>query len=273
MPYGFYRERAPPGSPAALGGFISNSLLENVWGEALGNAYIYGENGEDDKVIHNVWIGDGPVMDLAGHFRVRDRPVEAVVQVGAFVDNDMIGSDFGNPNNYAVATRAVIQASANIQGNDFGRSPGLVAGSSAARPALRAPVVLFNRFATGQAEGRFLTALAAVHAGQFLAEAGGERAGPAAPGLPLAGVAMAPADAGGVVPVGDRGILRVAKGPTALRSGQPVGLAPGDPTRVDTRMDGHGRDAASLGTVWQDAGADAPTAIIVLGAPLISPGR
>ena len=259
-PYGFYREHAPPGSPAPLA-FISNSLLENIWGEALGNGYIHGENGVGDVVVRNTWINTSPVMDLTGEYRIRDRPVEAVIQVGAFVDNDMIGSDFGNPNNYAMAARAVIAASANIQGNDFGRSPDLVAGSSSAKPALRAPVVLFNRFATGQAEGRFLTALSAVDVGQVMAEAGGDRTGPAAPGLPLAGVAMAAADAGAVVPVGNRGIVRVTKKAIPLRSGQAVGLVPGDPTRVDASA----HDTASLGTVWQDVGADAPMAIIVLG--------
>jgi hypothetical protein len=260
VPYGFYREPAPAGS-VALGGFISNSLLENVWGESLGNGYIYGENGGRDRVERNTWINDAPVMDLAGDVRLPGRPAEALVRVGAWTDNDMIGSDFGNPNNYRMVTRALILAEDEIQGNDFGRAPDMVSGSSAARPALRGRVMLFNRFATGQAQGRWLTATAGVRAGEMLAEAGFDRAAPAAPGLPLAGVAMAAADAEGAVPVCDRGVVRAAKSAFALHRGERVGVASDDPTTVAPVAS----DAAGFATVWETAPQDSPDVTIVIG--------
>jgi hypothetical protein len=248
-PYGFYREARPAAGGRMLDGFITDSLLENVWGESIGDGYVFGENGSNDRVQHNVWINSAPVMDTAAAYRLHDRVPEALVRVGAWIDNEMIASDFGNPSNYNAVSRAIIEASDNIQGNAFGRAPDMVRLSSAAKPALVAPVVLFNRFTTGQAEGRFMVANKPVSAGEILSEAGYDHAEPAAVGRVLAGVAMSPAAAGEVLAVGDRGLVRTGKVREALHAGDPLGLARDDPTRAAAAPAG----GPAFAAVWQDA--------------------
>ena len=260
-PYGFYRE-AKPGGGVVLDGFISNSLLENVWGEDLGNGYIFGENGVHDRVQHNVWINSSPVMGLGGTYRLKDRRPSALVTVGAWIENEMINSDFGNPNNYHEVLRALIEARENIQGNSFGRAPDMVGGSSAAKPALVAPVVLSNSFGTGQVAGRFMVATKPVAAGAVLSEAGFDRTEPALPGRAVAGVAISSAAGGGVVAVADRGLVRVDKQAGVLRAGDRLGSAPDDPSRVAVVPAGSPAFAAA----WEDAADSARDVTAYLGA-------
>jgi len=263
-PYGFYREAAS-GGERPIGSFVTNSLLENVWGEALGDGFVTGENHGTDVVYGNVWINVRPVMDTSGTYRLPGRTPDALVSVGRWTENDMIRSDFGDPANYRNVGRALLMAADTIQGNAFGRAPTLVDGSSPAKPALAAPVILLDTFDTGEASGRFMTVTAGVHAGEILADAGFDRADPAAPGRPIAGVALAAGGAGDAVPVASRGLVSIVKGTEPLRRGTPLGLAPGDPTRAAPAAAG----AAILATVWEDAGPSAATVTAFLG-PFLS---
>lgn len=249
-PYGFYREAAARGGPV-MHSFITNSVLENVWGESLGNGYIRGENGAQDRVARNVWINCRPVMNTP-NYRLDGAGPRAMVRVGSWSGNRMIDSDFGHPDNQAAIEGALIEAAEDITGNDFGRAPDMVAGSSPLRPALRAPLLMSNTFETGNAQGRFAVAVVPLGAGQILAERGADQVAPNAPGGMPAGVALAAAGAGEAVPVADRGIVAVAKAPTALRRGERLRIDPNAPTQVT----GAGA-AAAFALAWQDAAADA----------------
>jgi hypothetical protein len=229
-PYAFYREVLPAGQTMVPNTFLANNTISNVNAEQVGEGYIFGENA-GDAVTENTFINDTPT--LSRNFQIAGRSALAVIDVGQFTINVSYDTDFSDSaGNFGLVRDAIVEASNNVQSNDFGFVPIEILNAPPNKPILKAGTVLFNTFTMDRARGEFRTAEAAVTAGQVLAFGlyaydGGAR--PMAAGFVPLGVAAQTIGSGMVVPVIKRGLVPAAKDTT-------VGLVQGSAVCVSTTI-------------------------------------
>ncbi len=173
----------------------------------------------------NTFINDTPT--LSSSFQIAGRSAPAVIDVGQFTINVSYNTDFSDAaGNFGFVRDAIVEASNNVQSNDFGFVPVEILNAPPNKPILKAGTVLFNKFATDRANGEFRTAEAPVAAGEVLAFGvngynGGAR--PMAAGYVPLGVAAQTMTTGAVTPVITRGLAPTSKDTTAgIAQGMPV---------------------------------------------------
>ena len=202
-PYGLYLEpkTANVGTPLT---FLTNSTLMNVYIEAIGNGWIYG-NGETGLVANNTIIGGG-YSDVGAQVNYAlpngsggHLTAPAVVYVTEFDRNTMINTNWSS---YGSVTDAILETDWYCVGNLWINDQSFVFNATASVPSIKCSSNMSqDRFLTAAGDGLFRTSSAAVAAGAPLADAGGFRVTPFTDGRTFAGLAATPAGANGAVGV------------------------------------------------------------------------
>ena len=233
-PYGFYREGAPSGRVVSLP-FVNDSLFE-IYGESLGNGLFYGENAAD-TLQTSLFNNTSPTLDGTGAYKLASRPANALIDVATQFENTFIGSDFASAGNYALVSDAIFEASSNIQSSrwmDTLSCFNLIAGATAAKPALLSPTIAYDDWREDRASGVFANADTVVAAGEVVARGlyhGGNHVTPETAALIPFGIAMTPNAAGhdnnGIVvaTAGQVTALKTTDAGVIIATQQPVALS------------------------------------------------
>ena len=248
-PYGLYLEpkTANVGTPLT---FLTNSTLMNVYIEAIGNGWIYG-NGETGLVANNTIIGGG-YSDVGAQVNYAlpngsggHLTAPAVVYVTEFDRNTMINTNWSS---YGSVTDAILETDWYCVGNLWINDQSFVFNATASVPSIKCSSNMSqDRFLTAAGDGLFRTSSAAVAAGAPLADAGGFRVTPFTDGRTFAGLAATPAGANGGV-----GVLTFADNVSnvpkvnpsqTIQQGQAIFATTGG---VAGGVDGQG----AIGTAW-----------------------
>jgi hypothetical protein len=237
-PYSFYQEALPSGQTSLPISFLSYSVISNMLGEQVGNAYMYSESG--GSVTNNTFVGGQPIVSMSSSSRLPGWTPRAVVYVGSFLYNTMENADFSNGGaNFALVSNAIFEAT--VSSNIMGDQTPMMNNLSATIPVILtdnngAGYSPFNRFTMGRSAGEFRAVEAAVTAGQVLTYGtiyAYHGARPMVPGAQPLGVAQGNAVAFSLVPVIEQGYVTVAKtAGTAIANGSPVCVSAATPTAV-----------------------------------------
>ena len=257
-PYGFYREPVLTTITNPIG-FLSNSVLTNVWIEAVGNAWIYGA-GQVGNVVGNVFTGGG-FSDVGSQTAYSipngsggTLPAPAVIYTDVFANNTMIGTNWSA---YGSVSDGIVEASQSCFQNAWYDDINFVFNQTAAVPAMRCgPNPQDDRFYNPQGDGLFRRVSTNVTAGEAVSDNGGFQVVPFADGRSFAGITASPAVTNGIVGVvsfSDNTQNVVKADPNqVIASGQPVFATTGG---VAGGLDGNG----AVGTAWTGSGAGTAT--------------
>jgi hypothetical protein len=225
-PYGYYREGAPYGS-SIQASFLSNTQLNNVGGEALGNSWMYGENGIGDFIGGNAFILTSPSIDPSRGFNLPSAGIPGVFVAGQFENNTFLSSniDNGTPaDNYRIVTCALVcmtAPSSQMTSNKWLDStsaqsmisgPGVTVEGFTSAPILVAQFAGNNTWSTGNASGTLVNTDTAVTPGEVMAysyQYTGSGATPMTSGAMVRGVSVNAAGAGGIIAVTEQGVVSV----------------------------------------------------------------
>ena len=139
-PYGFYREARTANITSQMTGFITQSELDYVFVEAIGQSYIYGEyascygSGFGCDVGGNTFVGGDPVVAGDPGWAILDQtgkpvPAKALVYVSSFNNNVLLNTKWGFA--YGSVTDGLIETVYEVQGNDFIDDNSLIFGATA----------------------------------------------------------------------------------------------------------------------------------------------
>jgi hypothetical protein len=226
-PYGYYREGAPYGS--SVTGWLTNTQLNNVSGEALGNGWMYGENGVSDMIASNVFIESSPSVDPSRGFNIPSQGIYGVFVVGQFITNTFIGTNINMNNGGSASDEIMIscalicaQAPSSLVGSnrwmDSLSSNSLITGTGVTTQSFTAPPIWVSQYSAnntwtaGNASGSFVTTDTAVTVGEVMAYTYSFFASSTTPmttGAVARGVAANAAAANGIVAVVEQGITNV----------------------------------------------------------------
>ena len=197
-PYGFYEETAPQTVSGPIG-FLTNSLLQNVWIEGVGNAWLYAATAFGN-VIANTFIGGGASgVGSYTSYTLAGAPIPAVVYVPTFKQNTLIGTNWSS---YGNVSDAIIEASSDCSGNTWLDDPGFFQAATLTVPPLKCPSVVDDTFSSYRGKGAFFTTRVVVpSSGMALADVGGNAVTSFSEGMPFAGLSASPASANAAVAV------------------------------------------------------------------------
>jgi hypothetical protein len=267
--YGYYREGAPYGQ-TATGGWLTNTQLNNVGGEALGNGWMYGENGAYDIASSNVFINTSPSVDPDRGFNLPNQGIYSVINVGQFQFNSFIGSNLaagngGGASDFTFVTCALIcgPVAGTLIGsnnwldvtssNSMINGTGVVYQSFTTAPIFASQYSADNAWSTGAASGLLAVTDTAVSIGQLMAYAysiNGASTTPMTTGAVPSGVAMNAALANGVVAVAQTGIATVNATHSATTAARAY-LSTSTPTSVTTASAPDANTSQVIGTFLQ----------------------
>jgi hypothetical protein len=156
-PYGFYLEAVPSTVTGVAGGFLTNTTLENVWGEALGNGWIYG-TGQTGTVNGDTFIGaavTSPGLNSSS-YKITASPVVGLIYAGAFNTNVMLNTSWGSGYSYAT-TAALIDVGTGACDSNMviGDTTFVTNSTSTVAPYYCTGQFGYNTFSIGQGSGIF----------------------------------------------------------------------------------------------------------------------
>ena len=257
-PYGFYREPVLATITNPIG-FLSNSVLTNVWIEAVGNAWIYGA-GQVGNVVGNVFTGGG-FSDVGSQTAYAipngsggTLPAPAVIYTDVFASNTMIGTNWSA---YGSVTDGIVEASQSCFQNAWYDDINFVFNQTAAVPALKCgPNPQDDRFYNPQGDGLFRRVSTNVTAGEAVSDNGGFQVMPFVDGRSFAGITASPAVPNGIV-----GVVSLSANPQNVVKADPNQvIAEGQPVFATTGGVAGGLDAnGAIGTAWSVSGAGTAT--------------
>ena len=195
-PYGFYAEANTGNVSSRLGGLLTNSVLDNVAAEAVGNSWIYGA-GQTGVVQANTFIGGGALdVGTQASYAVPGGAPGAIF-VNEFNYNTMIGT-FWAP--YASVRDAIVNASDNCSYNTWQNDYNFVfSATTSVAPLKCGNNKSKNEFFTGAGDGIFRQVGAALPAGLTVSDNGYVLDVAFANGKGFAGITATAAAAGEVV--------------------------------------------------------------------------
>ncbi len=257
-PYGFYREPVLATITNPIG-FLSKSVLTNVWIEAVGNAWIYGA-GQVGAVVGNVFTGGG-FSDVGSQTAYSlpngsggTLPAPAVIYTDVFVNNTMIGTNWSA---YNSVTDGIVEASQSCFQNAWYDDINFVFNQTAAVPAMRCgPNPQDDRFYNQQGDGLFRRVSTNVTAGEAVSDNGGFQVIPFVDGRSFAGITASPAVSNGIL-----GIVTFSDNTQNVVKADPNQvIAGGQPIFATTGGVAGGLDATgAIGTAWSGSGAGTTT--------------
>ena len=257
-PYGFYREPMPSGVTTTESGmgFVTQSTLEDDYGESLGNSFIYGP-GANDSFQDNTVIATDPEVSGGGAYQIPGAGIRGIIAVASIFGNHFYNSDFATGN---AGAAALFAATNSVQSNSFDEMTNAILNSSV--PILAAPTVIFNTFEMDRAAGEFRRAETAVTTGQVVefgtttGANGGTR--PLVAGGVALGIATQSQPAGTIVPVVERGWAAASKTvDVAIPAGAPVCASTTIPSSVTVCAN---KSGGPIVGVQQDGGTEAASA-------------
>ncbi len=112
-PYGFYAEANPSNVGQQIGGFLTNTVFDNVAAEAVGNSWIFGV-GQSGAVLSDTFTGGG-YMDVGGQtsYAVAGGSLGGIY-VNEFNNNTMVSTAWSP---YSAVTNAIVNVGDNCQYN------------------------------------------------------------------------------------------------------------------------------------------------------------
>lgn len=246
-PYGILAEDGAPER-----GFLTNNKFLDCAFEACGNGWIEGARAE----MHgNSLIGCSG--SLLSRYRLADRPRPGLIRVRLLERNLFIGGTAGfGDRSEGIETAAIVAEDA--VGNRFedgerlaamGREEGGVPALAVARTC-RA-----NRFQATDCSGEFRRVGEGGVAAGELVQPDYDRVRRAEANRVVAGIALAPGQAGGVVPVATAGQVAIAKTAAAVPMGAVLRPSAGQPQRVEAS----GGNGSPIGFAATDAPAGTAT--------------
>jgi hypothetical protein len=264
-PYGYYREGAPY-NQSSSSSFLTNTQLNNVGGEALGNGWMYGENGVSDIIEHNVFIETSPSIDPGRTYNIPTQGIYGVFVAGQFEYNTFLSSDIamnngGTATNYSFLTCALIcmPAPNSLIGTnrwaDSTASNGMITGAGVttqnwtSAPIWVAQYASNNVWSNGNASGSLVSTTSAVTPGQVMAYSYAYYAAGAAPyssGAVARGVAVNAAAANGVVAITEQGLASV-NATNYASSASPAYISTTTPTSVTTGTSSDANTSVRIG--------------------------
>jgi hypothetical protein len=264
-PYGYYREGVPFGQSSSSS-FLTNTQLNNVGGEALGNGWMYGENGVSDIIEHNAFIETSPSIDPSRSYNIPSQGLYGVFVAGQFEYNTFLNSDItmnngGGATNYTFLTCALICMPApnaligsnkwldSTSSNDMITGPDVTTQNWTSAPIWVAQYASNNVWSVGNASGSLVATTSAVTAGQVMAYNYAYYAAGAAPyssGAVARGVAVNAAAANGVVAVTEQGLASV-NATNYASSAAPAYISTTTPTSVTTGTSSDANTAVRIG--------------------------
>jgi len=264
-PYGYYREGAPYGQSSSSS-FLTNTQLNNVGGEALGNGWMYGENGVSDIIEHNVFIETSPSIDPGRGYNIPTQGLYGVFVAGQFEYNTFLSSNIamnngGGATNYTFLTCALICMPApnaligtnrwadSTASNDMITGPNVTTQNWTSAPIWVAQFASNNVWSNDNASGSLVNTTSAVTAGQVMAYTYAYYAANAAPyssGAVARGVAVNAAAANGVVAITEQGLASV-NATNYASSASPAYISTTTPTSVTTATSSDANTAVRIG--------------------------
>ncbi|WP_428393665.1 hypothetical protein [Lichenicoccus sp.] len=233
-PYGIYYEANTKNVSQELYTVLSNSVLMNVYIEAVGNGWIYG-SGESGAVVNNTFIGGGgsdvgsqpayAITNASGGVVA----APAVIYVNEFQNNTMISTFWSA---YGSVKDDIVEAGDYAVGNSWINDTGFVFNAtSTVSPIKGGNNTSQNRFETFKGDGVFRSSGSSVGAGVPVYDNGYLLVFPYKDGRPFSGITASPAGAGHTVAVLTYSDLlyNVAKADPsqAIAAGQPVFVTTG----------------------------------------------
>jgi len=263
-PYGYYREGAPYGS--SVTGWLTNTQLNNVGGEALGNGWMYGENGAYDMIASDIFIETSPSIDPSRGFNLPSQGMYGVFVVGQLTTNTFISSNInmsngGSASDSTMVTCALICAQApssligsnrwmdSLSSTSMIAAAGTTTQSFTAAPIFTSQYAANNTWTSGAASGSLVSTDTAVTVGEVMAYTYSYTAAGTTPmtsGGVARGVAANAAPAGGVVAVIEQGVASV-NATNYGSSASPAYLSTTTPTSVTTGTASDANTAVRLG--------------------------
>ena len=222
-PYGFYLEAQPSNTTNPLG-FLTNDLFQNVWSEAIGNAWIYGA-GETGGVTSDTFLGGGILGVGASSYAIGgSSSAVAGIYVGEFQYNTLLGTNWGT---YAAVTDAIVESGDRCNGNTWTNDWAFIFNGVTAIPPMKCGNEYQNRFYTSQGNGFFkvMGGGGTLAAGALLYDAASNLAIPYADGKDFIGVAASPTTNNNIMAVvteADFIVLPKANSAQSISNGQPV---------------------------------------------------
>jgi hypothetical protein len=284
-PYSFYREITPAGHSMTNRCFICGTTIENVFGEAVGNGYIYGENGgfTGDNINQNTFIfaqaavSMGPTEGVA-YDQISGRTPDAVIHCGDLFNNTFVNTDLSySDKNFKSLSTALINCSSFIGANDFGDQSNMFQSiASESLPVLAGTYNMANNTFSVRgngnfhwhATGQFFYANGAISLGNIVTINGGGAVGPLASntGFPI-GVAAQPGNRMfiPVLQTGDGIQVSKATG-TAISAYAPVCPSSGAPSSASAC-------AVGLSIIGQEDGGGASSSATTVNVHLAPQAR
>jgi hypothetical protein len=261
-PYGFYREPLLSNVLNPLG-FLSNTVFDNVWIEAVGRAWIYGV-GQFDDVDGNTFIGGG-YSDVGSQplYAIHDRSggviaAPAVIYAGSFTNNVLQNTNWSA---YHDVTDAIIEVEGSCTNNLWLGDEGFVFHGTATVSALICPNGLNqDRFLTGMGNGIFRLTSSAVREGEALYDDGLFSDRPFVDGKPFAGIAASSSAAHGSV-----GVVSSADELNVIKADPEQSISKGQSIFATKGSVAGGLDArGSIGVAIQSSGSGTSTVWVAI---------
>lgn len=187
-PRGIYYEASPPNVTATMGGFITNSQLEQVYVEAMGGPFISGA-GQSGVVDNNHFIGGGLPGVGVRLYQHPGQTVPALIYVDDFSNNIMEGTQW-QP--YSSVTDAIVETFGRCTGNTWYGDYAFVFNATATVAPLKCSGGAYqDTFYTGQGDGSFHRVYPGMSAGVAVTDNGNLMFNPFTPGTDFAGITAA----------------------------------------------------------------------------------
>jgi len=276
-PYSFYGEAIPYGQTGYAVTMIGYSVIQNMLGENVGNAYIYCEGNATTGCIvsNNTFIGGQPVVQLSSSssYRLSGLAPRAVIYVNQFLYNTLVNADFSDVGaNFALVSHGIFEGE--FQGNSFGDQTVMMTNLSATVPAmitdnfgLTTGSSYNNTFKVNNASGEWRAIENnPATVGELLTYGTGYNyigALAMTVGSQPLGVSIAAGASGSLIPVVERGFVSVAKtAGTGIAKGAQACVSSSTPTSVTACSASAGGNQFTIGSTVITAASGDTTASI-----------